>query len=91
VKAKKIAGMIRLIKKLIFPTLLLLIVLAFYLIDKDIKKYSQIIEEQQVIIEAQKIINSNNQNILFLHDSMLRDLQNRIEKLSTKTYANYEQ
>jgi len=83
--------MIRSIKKIIFPTLLLLIVLAFYLIDKDIKKHSQTIKDQQVIIEEQQAMILNNQNVLFFHDAMIRDLQNRIGKLTTKTYANYEQ
>jgi len=75
--------MIKLIKKLIFPTLLLLIVLAFYLLDKDIKKYSQIIEEHEVIMLS-------HQNIFLFQGSRLRDLDIRVGKLLTRTYARYE-
>ena len=46
--------MIKKIKKLIFPALILLIALSFYLLDRDINKYSQIIEEQQVEINNLK-------------------------------------
>jgi|TARA_R110001592_G_scaffold151176_4_gene377428 hypothetical protein len=82
--------MIKLIKKLIFPTLLLLIVLAFYLLDKDIKKYSQIIEEQQTIIEEHEVIMLSHQNIFLFQGSRLRDLDIRVGKLLTRTYARYE-
>ena len=46
--------MIKQIKRLIFPTLILLIALSFYLLDRDINKYSQIIEEQQMQIDDLK-------------------------------------
>ena len=42
------------IKKLILPTLILLIALSFYLLDRDINEYSQIVEEQQIQIDDLK-------------------------------------
>ena len=80
VKGKKIAEMI---KKLIFPTLILLIVLAFYLLNKDINKYSKIIEEHEIRIDSQK-------NVLLFQGARLRDLENRIGKLQIKQYAKYK-
>ena len=46
--------MIKKIKNLILPTLILLIASSFYLLDRDINKYSQIIEEQQIQIDDLK-------------------------------------
>ncbi len=80
VKGKKIAEMI---KKLIFPTLILLIVLAFYLLNKDINKYSKIIEEHEIRIDSQK-------NVLLFQGAKLRDLENRIGKFQIKEYASYK-
>jgi hypothetical protein len=74
--------MINLIKKLIFPTLILLIVLAFYLLNKDINKYSKIIQEHQIRIDSQK-------NVLLFQGARLRDLENRIENLQIKQYVRY--
>ena len=72
------------IKKLIFPTLILLIVLAFYLLNKDINKYSKIIEEHEIRIDSQK-------NVLLFQGARLRDLENRIVKFQIKEYARYNQ
>ena len=71
------------IKKLIFPTLILLIVLAFYLLNKDINKYSKIIEEHETRIDSQK-------NIILFQGSRLRNLENLIGKLQIKEYARYK-
>ena len=71
------------IKKLIFPTLILLIVLAFYLLNKDINKYSKIIEEHETRINAQK-------NVLLFQGARLKDLENRIGKFQIKQYAKYK-
>ena len=79
-KAKKTLGMI---KKLIFPTLILLIVLAFYLLNKDINKYSEIIKEHETRIDSQK-------NVLLFQGARLRDLENRIAKLQIKEYVRYK-
>jgi uncharacterized membrane protein len=86
VKGKKIAEMI---KKLIFPTLILLIVLSFYLLNKDISKYSQIIKEQQIIIEEHETRIDSQKNVLLFQGARLRDLENRIGKLQIKEYARY--
>ena len=75
VKGKKIAEMI---KKLIFPTLILLIVLAFYLLNKDINKYSKIIEEHEIRIDSQK-------NVLLFQGARLRDLE-KLSNFSKKEY-----
>ena len=75
--------MLGMIKKLIFPTLILLIVLAFYLLNKDINKYSKIIEEHEIRIDSQK-------NVLLFQGARLRDLENRIGKLQIKQYAKYK-
>ena len=74
--------MIKQIKRLIFPTLILLIVLAFYLLNKDINKYSKIIEEHQIRIDSQK-------NVLLFQDARLRDLENRIGQFQIKEYVRY--
>ena len=71
------------IKKLIFPTLILLIVLAFYLLNKDINKYSEIIKEHETRIDSQK-------NVLLFQGARLRDLENRIAKLQIKEYVRYK-
>ena len=76
--------MIKQIKRLIFPTLILLIVLAFYLLNKDINKYSKIIEEHEIRIDSQK-------NVLLFQGARLRDLENRIVKFQIKEYARYNQ
>ena len=86
VKGKKIAEMI---KKLIFPTLILLIVLSFYLLNKDISKYSKIIKEQQIIIEEHETRIDSQKNVLLFQGARLRDLENRIGKLQIKEYARY--
>ena len=75
--------MIKKIKHLIFPILILLIVLAFYLLNKDINKYSKIIEEHEIRIDSQK-------NVLLFQGARLRDLENRIGKLQIKQYAKYK-
>ena len=77
------------IKKLIFPTLILLIVLSFYLINKDISKYSKIIEEQQIKIEEHETRIDSQKNVLLFQGARLRDLENRIGKFQIKEYARY--
>ena len=76
--------MINLIKKLIFPTLLLLIVLAFYLLDKDINEYAQIIEEQQISIDKHEAVIEAQGNILVSQGVRISDLENRIIDLQIK-------
>ena len=89
-KGKKIAEMIKKIKLLIFPILTLLIVLAFYLLDKDINKYSKIIKEQQIKIEEHVTRIDSQKNIILFQGSRLRNLENLIGKLQIKEYARYK-
>ena len=77
------------IKKLIFSTLILLIALSFYLLDRDINKYSQIVEEQQIKIEEHETRIDSQKNVLLFQGARLRDLENRIGKLQIKEYARY--
>ena len=89
-KEKKIVGMTKSIKKIIFPTLILLIVLSFYLLNKDISKYSQIIEEQQIKIEEHEIKINAQKNVLLFQGARLRDLE-KLRNISEKEYcAIYE-
>ena len=81
--------MIKQIKRLIFPTLILLIVLSFYLLNKDISKYSQIIEEQQIKIKEHETRINAQKNVLLFQEARLKDLENRIGKLQIKEYVRY--
>ena len=81
--------MIKQIKRLIFPTLILLIVLSFYLLNKDISKYSQIIKEQQIKIEEHETRINAQKNVLLFQGGRLKDLENRIGKLQIKEYVRY--
>ena len=83
VKGRKIAEMI---KKLIFSTLILLIALSFYLLDRDINKYSQIVEEQQIQIDdLKKQLGYHNVRItsqmdtLMVHRSRLEQIKSFLE------------
>ena len=73
------------IKKLIFPTLILLIVLSFYLLNKDISKYSQIIEKQQIKIEEHEMRIDSQKNVLLFQGARLRDLE-KLSNFSKKEY-----
>jgi hypothetical protein len=83
VKGKRIAEMI---KKLIFPTLILLIALSFYLLDRDINKYSQIVEEQQTQIDDLKkqlgyhdVRITSQMDTLMVHRSRLEQIKTFLE------------
>tara|TARA_B100001093_G_scaffold146019_1_gene138691 strand:+ start:6920 stop:7168 length:249 start_codon:yes stop_codon:yes gene_type:complete len=82
--------MIKSIKKIIFPTLLLLVVLAFYLLDKDIRENTLIIVGQQKKIEEYEIKIASQQNVLLFQGARLRDLERRIVKVQARGYAKYE-
>ena len=73
-------------KNIIFPALILLIALSFYLLDRDINKYSQIIEEQQVEINNLKkqlgyheIRLSGQMDTLMVHRSRLEQIKAFLE------------
>ena len=74
------------IKKLIFSTLILLIALSFYLLDRDINKYSQIVAEQQIQIDDLKkqlgyheIRLSGQMDTLMVHRSRLEQIKSFLE------------
>ena len=76
-------------KNIIFSILILFIVLSFYLLDKDINKYSEIIEEQQVEINYLKkklgyhdIRLSGQMNTLMVHRSRLEQIKTFLEDLN---------
>ena len=71
--------------KLIFPTLILLIVLSFYLLNKDISKYSQIIKDQQIKIEEHEMRINSQKNVLLFQGARLRDLE-KLRNVSKKEY-----
>ena len=71
------------IKKLIFSTLILLIALSFYLLDRDINEYSQIVEEQQVQIEnLEKQLGYHNVRITSQMDTLMVH-RSRLEQIKT--------
>jgi uncharacterized coiled-coil protein SlyX len=69
--------MIKQIKGLIFPALILTIVASFYLLNKDINEYSQIVEEQQVQIDTLK-------KQLGYHDIRISGQQKKLNLLLVK-------
>jgi hypothetical protein len=69
-------------KNIIFSVLILLTVLSFYLLDKDINKYSEVIEKQQVEINNLKkqlgyhdIRISGQMDTLMVHRSRLEQIK----------------
>jgi hypothetical protein len=88
--------MIKLLKSLIFPTLILLVALSFYLLDRDINKYSQIVEEQQIQIEDLKkqlgyhnVRISSQMDTLMVHRSRLEQIKAFLEN-RMGGYARYD-
>ena len=81
-------------KNIIFSILILLTVLSFYLLDKDINKYSKIIEEQQVEINNLKkqlgyhdMRLSGQLDTLMVHRSRLEQIKTFLENMNLN-YAN---
>ena len=71
------------IKKLIFSTLILLIALSFYLLDRNINEYSQIVEEQQVQIDnLEKQLGYHNVRITSQMDTLMVH-RSRLEQIKT--------
>ena len=78
--------MIKQIKGLIFPALILTIVASFYLLNKDINEYSQIVEEQQTQIDDLKkqlgyhnVRISGQMDTLMVHRSRLEQIKTFLE------------
>lgn len=82
--------MIKKIRKLIIPTLILLIVWAFYLLNAEIAEILMEIEKQETQIEEQQTRIDSQKNVLLFQGARLRDLENRIGKLQIKQYATYK-
>lgn len=83
--------MIKKIQYLIFPTLILLVALSFYLLDRDINKYSEIIAEQQTRIDAvEKQLGYNNirlgaqMEMLMVHRSRLEQIKTFLENMGQR-------
>lgn len=81
-------------KNIIFSVLILLTVLSFYLLDKDINKYSEVIEEQQVEINNLKkqlgyhdIRISGQMDTLMVHRSRLEQIKIFLEDLNVNYAA----
>ncbi len=73
-------------KNIIFATLALLIVTSFYLLNKDINQYSQIIEEQQTQIDHltkqlgyHNVRISSQMDTLMVHRSRLEQIKTFLE------------
>ena len=73
-------------KNIIFATLALLIVTSFYLLNKDINQYSQIIEEQQTQIDDltkqlgyHNVRISSQMDTLMVHRSRLEQIKAFLE------------
>jgi archaellum component FlaC len=81
--------MIKKIQYLIFPALILLVALSVYLLDKDINKYSEIIEAQQARIDnVEKQLGyhdirlSGQMDTLMVHRSRLEQIKIFLEKMN---------
>ena len=81
-------------KNIIFSVLILLTALSFYLLDKDIDKFSEIIEAQQAKInnlEKQLVYHdirlSGQMDTLMVHRSRLEQIKAFLEKMNLN-YAN---
>jgi predicted Holliday junction resolvase-like endonuclease len=73
-------------KNIIFTVLALLVVTSFYLLDRDINKISQIVEEQQIeIVDLKKRLGYHNVRIssqmdtLMVHRSRLEQIKKYLE------------
>jgi predicted Holliday junction resolvase-like endonuclease len=73
-------------KNIIFTVLALLVVTSFYLLDRDINKISQIVEEQQIeIVDLKKRLGYHNVRIsgqmdtLMVHRSRLEEIKKYLE------------
>tara|TARA_A100000171_G_scaffold26140_1_gene24430 strand:- start:17 stop:274 length:258 start_codon:yes stop_codon:yes gene_type:complete len=73
-------------KNIIFTILALLIVTSFYLLNRDINKFSQIVEEQQIeIVDLKKQLGYHNVRIssqmdtLMVHRSRLEQIKKYLE------------
>ena len=62
-------------KNIILGILAALIVLSFYLVDKDIKEYGQIIVDQEIKISELEIKVNAQKNVLLFQGARIRELE----------------
>ena len=62
-------------KNIIFGILAALIVLSFYLLDNDIKKYKKVIDDQQSKLSELELRIDSQKNILLFQGSRIRELE----------------
>ena len=67
-------------KKIIISILAALIVLSFYLLDKDIKEYGKIIVDQEIKISELELKVNAQKNVLLFQGARIRELE-RGEKI----------
>jgi|TARA_E500000178_G_C16829840_1_gene665509 hypothetical protein len=82
-------------KNIIFTVLGLLLVTSFYLLDRDINKYSQIVQEQQIQIDDLKkqlgyhdIRISGQMDTLMVHRSRLEQIKKFLENRMSGNLAS---
>ena len=71
-------------KKIIISILAALIVLSFYLLDKDIKEYGKIIVDQEIKISELELKVNAQKNVLLFQGARIRELEigEKIQALS---------
>ena len=62
-------------KNIIIGILAALIVLSFYLLDKDIKQYGQIIIDQEIKISELELKVDSQKNVLLFQGARIRELE----------------
>ena len=62
-------------KNIILGILAALIVLSFYLLDNDIKKYEKVIDDQQYRLSELELRIDSQKNILLFQGSRIRELE----------------
>ena len=62
-------------KNIILIILAVLIVLSFYLLDNDIKKYEKVIDDQQSKLSELELRIDSQKNILLFQGSRIRELE----------------
>ena len=82
-------------KNIIFTVLALLVVTSFYLLDRDINKFSQIVQEQQIeITDLKKQLGYHNVRIssqmdtLMVHRSRLEQIKKFLENRISGSLAS---
>ena len=83
-------------KNIILGILAALIVLSFYLLDNDIKKYEKVVDDQQSKLSELELRIDSQKNILLFQGSRIRELERGSKIIIPKnlkhftTYLKYE-